>query len=148
MEEISKEVIFGALHREMVVMSGPQTITSHYKLDIFLRKDSLSNNTLCDSGIFHYDEVCSLSMNFTWDTHVLHFGFKDQIEIWLEESFMRRYLLSNECHIMFFVNANSYGLIISFFLDMVLRFKILIYDSYLVARLELLRWLHWIYDQT
>ena len=85
LEEMVEEVIFGAHHCKMVVMSSPQSIMSHYEPNVFLRKYSLSNNTLCGSCIYEFDEVCSLSMNLTKDTNVLHFGFHDQIEIWLEK---------------------------------------------------------------
>ena len=51
LEEITKEVNLGKLHREMVVMSGPQINISHYEPDVFQKKGSLSNNTLYSSGI-------------------------------------------------------------------------------------------------
>ena len=77
LEEIIEEVIFGALHYEIVVMSIPQSILSHYEPDVFLRKDSLSNHGLCGLSIYDFDEVCSLSMNLTQVVHFLHFDFWD-----------------------------------------------------------------------
>ena len=47
LEEVIEEVIVGALHHEMTVMSGPQSIISHYWPDVFMRKDSLFYHTLC-----------------------------------------------------------------------------------------------------
>lgn len=51
LEEIIEEIILGTLHRDMVVMLGPQSIISHYEPCVFLRKGSLSNKTVYDSSI-------------------------------------------------------------------------------------------------
>ena len=54
----------------MVVMSGPQSITSYYELIFFLEVDSISNNNQCGSGTYVYDDVCSLPMTFSQDIHI------------------------------------------------------------------------------
>lgn len=61
---------------------------------------------------------------------------------------MKRYPWNNKCHIMFFVNGISDVIILSFFHEIVVEFTILIHNSYLIAGLELLWWLHWKYDYT
>lgn len=58
-----EDLIFEVVHREMVVMSGPQSIKSHYKPYDILNEDSFSSNTLIGLGIHDFDTVSSLSMN-------------------------------------------------------------------------------------
>lgn len=56
LEEIIEEVILGAIHCEMVVMSRPQSTISHYELDVLLRKYSPSNNFIYGAGKYDSDE--------------------------------------------------------------------------------------------
>lgn len=59
---------------------------------------------------------------------------------------MGKYPLIFNAHIMIFVNKILEELFLSIFHDMVFKFIILIYDSYLIVGLELLGWIYWKYD--
>lgn len=56
LEEIIEEYILGALYHEMVAMSSPQTLISHYEPDLFMSKYSFSNNTFCSWGIYKFGD--------------------------------------------------------------------------------------------
>lgn len=146
LEEVTNEVIFGALHREMVVMLGPQSIIYFYGLNAFLEKDSLSSNNQNGLGTYISNEVGSLALNFSQEIHVLQFDFQEIIGTRLEESFMSRYPLCINEHTMFLVNRISNELILSIFYDQVIQFWLLTFDAYLITRLELHGWIYWKYD--
>ena len=65
LEEMTEEVIFGALLHEMMAMPSSQDIISHYQPNVFPEKDSLSYHTICGSGPYVFDKVCFLPLNFT-----------------------------------------------------------------------------------
>ena len=75
LEEATKEVIVGALHHEMVVMSSPQYVISYYEPNSFLKKYSFSKLNQCGSSTYDFDEVCSLPMSFMQDTLSFQFHF-------------------------------------------------------------------------
>ena len=81
--------------------------------------------------------VCSLPMIFSQDTFPFHFDFQDQIGIWLENSFMERYPFHFITHITNYMNGMPYHLILSINFDIILQLRLLTFNAYLIAGLQL-----------
>ena len=75
MEEVIAEVIIGALYHEIMVMSGSQYIISYHEPNDFLNEDSFSECSQSGSGMYDYDEVHFLPMNFSNDTFYFQFDY-------------------------------------------------------------------------
>ena len=88
MKEVIYEVIIGALHCEMMVISGSQYIIAPHEPNIFLDEDLFSEYNSHGLGTYDYDEVRSLPMSFSHDTFSFQFDYQDPIGTWLENSFM------------------------------------------------------------
>ena len=90
-------------------------------------------------------EVCSLLMSFTQDTFSIQFDFQDPIRTWLENSFMERYPLCSNEHIMHYVNKKSDALMFSIFNDPTLVANVWCLSNYRVVvtwMVVLEKWLH------
>ena len=112
-------------------MSGSQYIISYHEPNDFLNEDSFSECSQSGSGMYDYDEVHFLPMNFSNDTFYFQFDYQDPIETWLEDSFMERYPLHSILHILHYVNRMPNGLILPIFTHIVIQLQFLIFDTYI-----------------
>lgn len=118
-EGVTREVISWVLHQEMMVMLDSQSIISYHEPNVFMGINLFFDHNLCSSSTYVFDEVCSQPVRFSQDTFFPQFDFQYQIGIWLEKSFMDRYPLCFNDHIMVFMNRMLDDLILSSLSDIV-----------------------------
>ena len=106
-------------------MSGLQVVTSHYKLDDSRKKDLCSNGIPHIIGSYDSHNVCYIPMNTIPPSYTLQYVFHDHVDLWLVESFLKRYPLSDGFHVMFSVDTKLFGL-------MILLFDVLVIQSLLL----------------
>ena len=68
-------MIIGAVHCEMMVMSGSQYIISPHEPNDFLNEDLVFEHSQSSIGLYDYDEVHSKPMSFTHDTFYFQFDY-------------------------------------------------------------------------
>ena len=64
----------------MVIISGPQFITSYYEPGDILNRDSFFSNILYDSGKHSSDQEYTQSLNSFPSSHTCHLCFHDRLE--------------------------------------------------------------------
>ena len=111
-----------------------------YNNKISLNEISSINTFPESSNFLHlYDEMSNQfieSYSFQSDFHDLFYAR-------LEESYLKRF----HFHFPFFEN-NGFDLIFSIFQHEASRFPILIFNEFYFSELEMLQWLHWLFDFT
>ena len=126
------------LCREMMVMLGFHFVYTQSKQDDIPLRNSFSMKHNSRFSIHDHDEVCSHSMIYLKVLNLFQSIFHDQIEAWLEKSFMNRFPLYCKHYILLFVNINSSVLIISFFIMRYSKLFILMFGVHFLVGLELL----------
>ena len=124
----------------MMVMSGSQYIISPYEPNGFFNGDSLFEREWNGLGLYALDNVCSLTMSFSY------IDYQDPIELWLDNSFIERYSWYSFRHIIQYMGGFFEDLIFPNIFCFILPSCFLTFESYIFAKFESREWLLWKYD--
>jgi len=96
-------------------------------------------------------KICLPPMDFMLVDHTLHSKFYDRIVEWLENSYLKRFPKTSKSFLSLYVNRVSNGkddIFLFSFLLLSYHLWLLLGKHVILTRLEMLRWLHWLFHFT